>query len=117
GVIDNDTVSLSNLQRQIIHDTASLGRPKVESAAERLRRINPDVRVIMHEERLNAANALDIVSGYDIVADGCDNFATRFLVNDACHFAGRPLVSAAVGQFEGQLATFKSHERDAEGRP
>ncbi|MDR3500757.1 MAG: HesA/MoeB/ThiF family protein [Parvibaculum sp.] len=117
GVIDHDRVSLSNLQRQIIHDTESLGRLKVESAAERLARINPDVRVVAHAERLTAANALDIISGYDIVADGCDNFPTRFLVNDACYFARVPLVSGAVGPFEGQIATFKSHERGADGIP
>jgi adenylyltransferase/sulfurtransferase len=117
GVIDHDRVSLSNLQRQIIHDTESLGRLKVESAAERLARINPDVRVVAHAERLTAANALDIISGYDIVADGCDNFPTRFLVNDACYFARVPVVSGAVGPFEGQIATFKSHERGADGIP
>ncbi len=117
GIVDHDRVSLSNLQRQIIHDTAAVGRPKVESAEAALARINPDVKVETHGMRLTAANALDIVSRYDIVADGCDNFATRFLVNDACHFARVTLVSAAVGPFEGQLATFKSHERDAEGKP
>lgn len=117
GVIDHDAVSLSNLQRQIIHDTASLGRPKVESAKAQLARLNPDVKVETHDERLTARNALDIVSRYDIVADGCDNFATRFLVNDACHLAGVTLVSGAVGPFEGQVSTFKSHLRDAEGKP
>ncbi|MGB5949372.1 MAG: HesA/MoeB/ThiF family protein [Parvibaculum sp.] len=117
GVIDHDAVSLSNLQRQIIHDTASLGRPKVESAKAHLARLNPDVKVETHDEQLTAANALDIVSRYDIVADGCDNFATRFLVNDACHLARVTLVSGAVGPFEGQVSTFKSHLRDAEGKP
>lgn len=117
GIVDNDRVSLSNLQRQIIHDTASIGRLKVESAAESIGRINPDIRVVAHAERLTAANALEIVSGYDIVADGCDNFPTRFLVNDACYFARVPLVSGAVGPFEGQIATFKSHERGEDGLP
>ena len=117
GIVDHDTVSLSNLQRQIIHDTDAVGRPKVESAAGTLARINPDVKVECHGTRLISANALDIVSRYDIVADGCDNFPTRFLVNDACHFAKVPLVSGAVGPFEGQVATFKSFARDAEGIP
>lgn len=117
GIIDNDEVSLSNLQRQIAHGTGDIGRAKTASAAETAARINPDVKIIQHTERLTAANALHIVSQYDVVADGCDNFATRFLVNDACYFAKVPLVSAAVGQFEGQVATFRAFERDAEGRP
>lgn len=117
GIIDNDTVSLSNLQRQIAHGAGDIGRAKTESAAEAARRINPDVKIIQHKERLTGANALSIISQYDVVADGCDNFETRFLVNDACYFAKVPLVSAAVGQFEGQVATFRAFERDAEGRP
>lgn len=117
GIVDHDTVSLSNLQRQIIHDTVNIGRPKVESARESLTRINPDAKVEAHQVKLNATNALDIISRYDIVADGCDNFLTRFLVNDACHLAKVPLVSGAVGPFEGQVATFKSYERDADGKP
>jgi adenylyltransferase/sulfurtransferase len=116
GIVDADTVSLSNLQRQIIHDTGNVGRLKVESAAASLARINPDTRVVTHAEQLTARNALDLVSGYDIVADGCDNFPTRFLVNDACHFARVPLVSGAVGPFEGQVATFKSYDRDEDGK-
>lgn len=117
GVIDADTVSLSNLQRQIIHDTASIGLPKVESAEATIARLNPHVRVVKHAERLTPANAHEIISGYDIVADGCDNFETRFLVNDTCHFARVPLVSGAVGPFEGQVSTFKSYERGADGHP
>ncbi|MEQ9152542.1 MAG: HesA/MoeB/ThiF family protein [Parvibaculaceae bacterium] len=117
GIIDDDTVSLSNLQRQVAHGTEDLGRMKTESAADAAHRINPDVKIIQHQERLSAENALEIVSHYDVVADGCDNFATRFLVNDACYFARVPLVSAAVGQFEGQVATFRAFETDAEGRP
>ncbi|HEX7775843.1 MAG TPA: molybdopterin-synthase adenylyltransferase MoeB [Parvibaculum sp.] len=116
GVIDADAVSLSNLQRQIIHDTENIGRLKVESAAASLARINPDTRVVAHAERLTARNALEIISGYDIVADGCDNFPTRFLVNDACYFARKPLVSGAVGPFEGQLATFKSYKAGPDGQ-
>ena len=117
GVIDADTVSLSNLQRQIIHDTENVGMLKVESAAKSLARINPDVHVIAHRERLTAENAEVIIRDYDIVADGCDNFETRFIVNDACHKVKRALVSGAVGPFEGQLSTFKSYELDDEGVP
>ncbi len=117
GIIDDDAVDLSNLQRQVIHSTEAIGIPKVQSAAERLCAINPHVEVETFRERLEAANALDIVGRYDIVADGSDNFATRYLVSDACFFARRPLVSAAVGQFTGQLSTFRPYEKDADGRP
>lgn len=110
GIIDFDTVDLTNLQRQVIHTTARVGRPKTESAAEAIRALNPEVRTILHQERLTAANALAIVGGYDLVADGSDNFETRYLVNDACFLARRPLVSAAMLRFEGQLTTFKAHE-------
>jgi len=110
GIVDDDTVSLSNLQRQILHQTDDIGRPKTESAAETLTALNPDVTVILHEERLNPANALTLVAGYDLVADGSDNFETRFLVNDACYLARVPLVSAAIGQFEGQLSTYRAFE-------
>ena len=87
GVIDDDTVALSNLQRQVIHGTPEIGTPKVESAAAAIARLNPHVKVVTHAERLTAANALALVSQYDIVADGSDNFATRYLVSDACYFA------------------------------
>lgn len=117
GIVDDDAVSLSNLQRQVIHGTPDIGRPKVESAAERLRALNPDCNIVSHDVRLTGENALDLLNGYDIVADGSDNFATRYLVNDAAHFAGIPLVSAAVGQFEGQLAVFRSYERGHDGAP
>lgn len=109
GVIDDDAVDLSNLQRQIIHDTAGVGVAKVASAAERIRAINPDVQVQAHPERLTAANARDRIAGYDLVADGSDNFATRFLLNDACFLAGKPLVSGAILRFDGQISTFKAH--------
>lgn len=112
GIVDDDTVSLSNLQRQILHRTADIGRPKTASAAEALGALNPDVTLVLHEARLNAANALALVSGYDLVADGSDNFETRFLVNDACYLARVPLVSAAIGQFEGQLSTYRAFEGD-----
>jgi len=117
GIVDDDAVSLSNLQRQIIHDTDNIDRSKTESAAEAIARLNPEVKVELHTARLTAQNALDLISQYDIVADGCDNFSTRFLVSDACYLARKPLVSAAVGPFEGQLSTFKPYEQDEEGTP
>ena len=112
GIVDDDTVSLSNLQRQILHHTADIGRPKTASAAESIAALNPDVTVVAHEERLTAANAIALVSAYDLVADGSDNFETRFLVNDACYLAKVPLVSAAIGQFEGQLSTYRAFDAD-----
>lgn len=117
GVVDDDTVSLSNLQRQVIHGTPDMGRPKVESAADVIHRLNPHARVDAHATRLVADNALDIIRGYDIVADGSDNFATRYLVSDACYFARKPLVTAAVGPFDGTLTTLRAHERGADGKP
>ena len=117
GVIDDDTVALSNLQRQVIHGTPEIGMPKVESASAAIARLNPHVKVVTHAERLTAANALALVSGYDIVADGSDNFATRYLVSDACYFAGKPLVTAAVGTFDGTLTTIRAHERGPDGTP
>ncbi len=115
GIVDADTVDLSNLQRQIVHTTARIGEPKVDSARHMLAGINPDVTVITHPERIHAGNALEIIRGYDIVADGSDNFATRFLLNDACYFAKKTLVSGAILRFDGQLATFKAHEVRADG--
>ena len=117
GVIDDDVVSLSNLQRQVIHATAEVGMPKVDSAAAVIRRLNPHVAVERHGARLAAANALDLVGRYDIVADGSDNFATRYLVSDACFFARRPLVTAALGAFDGTLTTIRAHERGTDGKP
>jgi adenylyltransferase/sulfurtransferase len=117
GVVDDDVVSLSNLQRQVIHGTPDLGRPKVESAAAAVARLNPHVAVETHGVRLAADNALDLVSRYDLVADGSDNFATRYLVSDACYITEKPLVTAAVGIFDGSLTTIRAHERGADGRP
>lgn len=117
GIIDHDTVSLSNLQRQIVHTTARVGLPKTSSARETLQGLNPHVRVVEHNFRITAANALEIIAQYDIVADGCDNFPTRYLVSDACYFAKKILVSAAVGQFDGQISTFKPYERAPDGLP
>ena len=110
GIVDDDYVSLSNLQRQIAHRTADVGRAKTESAADAIHAINPGVTVEMHPFRLDASNALDLIARHDIVADGSDNFATRFLVNDAAFFAKRTLVSAAVTEFDGQLATYKAYD-------
>ncbi len=109
GVVDDDRVELSNLQRQIAHTTARIGTPKVESAAMAAAAINPGVRIEPHAMRLNADNALALIERYDLVCDGTDNFATRFLVADTCVLARRTLVSAAVLRFEGQLSVFKPH--------
>jgi molybdopterin/thiamine biosynthesis adenylyltransferase len=117
GVIDDDNVALSNLQRQVIHGTPDIGYPKVDSAANAIHRLNPHVSVGMHQKRLTAANALTLISQYDIVADGSDNFATRYLVSDACYFAKKPLVTAAVGTFDGTLTTIRAHERGKDGKP
>jgi len=110
GLVDGDVVELSNLQRQIAHGTADIGGLKVASAAAAMRRINPLVRVEEISARLDAGNVAELISGYDIICDGTDNFATRFLLADACVAAKRTLVSAAVLRFEGQLSTFKPHK-------
>jgi len=106
GVIDGDRVELSNLHRQIVHTTNDLGRVKVESARDHLRALNPEVTIDVYPERLTVANALDIVAKYDAVLDGSDNFPTRFLTNDACFFAKRPLFYGSVLRFEGQTSAF-----------
>jgi len=117
GIVDDDTVALSNLQRQIIHKTSNIDVAKTTSARETLREVNPHVKVNLHNCRIVAENALEIISGYDIVVDGSDNFPTRYLMNDACYFARKPLVSAAVGQFDGQITTFRASEVDGDGTP
>ena len=117
GVVDDDRVSIDNLQRQILHRTEDADRLKAESAQDGVRRINPLVEVEVHAERIDASNALALISRYDVVADGSDNFATRYLVADACYFAKRPLVYATLGSFDGYISTFKPHERDPEGNP
>src|ERR1041384_4614310 len=117
GVVDDDVVSLSNLQRQIIHGTSDIGKPKVDSAAAMIARLNPRVAMETHAFRLNAGNALDLVADYDLVADGSDNFETRYLVSDACYFAGKPLVTATLGVFDGTLTTIRAHEQAAGGKP
>lgn len=115
GVIDDDVVDLSNLQRQIVHTTASVGSAKVDSAAATVAALNPDVTVVTHKERLTPANALTVLADYDVVADGSDNFATRFLINDACYFAEKTLVSGAILRFDGQIATYKPHAASDHG--
>lgn len=110
GVVDDDEVDLSNLQRQVLHDTANIGMTKVESARRRLAEINPEVTVEVHNTRLTPDNALDLVARYDLVADGSDNFPTRYLANDACYLAQKTLVSAAIMRFDGQLSTYKAHD-------
>jgi molybdopterin/thiamine biosynthesis adenylyltransferase len=117
GIVDDDRVALSNLQRQIIHGTEDVGRPKVTSAAAAIRRLNPHVAVEPHAMRLDAHNAEALISGYDVVADGSDNFATRYLVADACFRAKRPLVTAAVGGFDASLTTLRPFETGGDGRP
>jgi molybdopterin/thiamine biosynthesis adenylyltransferase len=117
GVIDDDAVALSNLQRQVIHGTPEVGTPKTASAAAAIRRLNPHVAVETHATRLVAANALALVANYDLIADGSDNFATRYLVSDACFLAKKPLVTAAVGMFDGTLTTLRAHEGRADGTP
>lgn len=109
GLVDADSVELSNLQRQVVHGVADIGRLKVSSAAESLAQINPLVSVIPHAIRLNAENVSRLIADYDLVCDGTDNFTTRFLIADACVAAQKTLVSAAVLRFEGQISTFKPH--------
>jgi len=106
GIIDSDRVDLTNLQRQILHRTADVGRPKTESAREALGLINPDVNVITYPERLTSENAIQIFRDFDIIIDGSDNFPTKYLVNDACFFAGKPYVYGGVFKFEGQASVF-----------
>ena len=117
GIVDDDAVSLSNLQRQVIHGTPDLSARKTNSAVAAIARINPHVKAVPHPERIAAANALDLIGRYDIVADGSDNFATRYLVSDACYFARKPLVTGAVGTFDGTLTTIRAHERKLDGTP
>jgi len=110
GVVDDDTVDLTNLQRQIVHSTANVGMSKVKSALLTLAGINPEIRVTPHGLRLDAANAAALIDEYDVVCDGSDNFATRFLLNDVCYFGRKPLVAASLLRFEGQLSTFKAYD-------
>lgn len=117
GIVDDDVVSLSNLQRQIIHDSDAVGALKTESAERSLKRINPHVALVSHTTRIKADNAADLLADYDIIADGSDNFETRYLVSDACFHASKTLVSAAVGRFDGTLTTLKPFQKDKNGNP
>jgi molybdopterin-synthase adenylyltransferase len=116
GIVDADVVSLANLQRQVIFTTAGVGMRKAEVAAQAVNALNPNVAAKAHAVRLNAANALDLIGAHDLVADGSDNFETRYLVSDACYFAKKPLVTAALGVFDGSLTTIRAHEKDASGQ-
>ncbi|PLW76184.1 molybdopterin-synthase adenylyltransferase MoeB [Cohaesibacter celericrescens] len=116
GVVDDDVVSLSNLQRQIIHDSDAIEQPKVASARHSLKRINPHVTVHAHQIRLDAANGAAIVADYDLVVDGSDNFDTRYLVADLCEQAEKPLITAAVGLFDGSITMLKPYEVNDKGQ-
>jgi len=109
GIVDDDAVDLANLQRQIVHATPGIGKPKTESARATLKGINPGVRIETHDIRLDDGNARDIIARYDLVADGSDNFATRYLLNDFCYRARKMLIGAALSPFDGQLSTFKAY--------
>ncbi|MCA5892590.1 ThiF family adenylyltransferase [Isoptericola sp. NEAU-Y5] len=115
GVVDDDVVDVTNLQRQVVHGTADLGRPKVESARDRLADLAPDVHVVPHPVRLTPENVLDVVGGYDVVLDGADNFPTRYLVSDAAEILGVPVVWGAIHQFDGQVSVFWGAPRLADG--
>jgi len=117
GIVDDDLVSLSNLQRQVIHATPDIGRRKIDSAADAIARLNPHVRVTGHNLRLTAENARSLVAQYDVVADGSDNFETRYAASDACFHEAKPLVTGAVGSFDASLTTLRPFEQNAEGRP
>lgn len=117
GIVDDDMVSLSNLQRQVVHGTPDVGRPKTESAAEAVNRINPHVAIEPLRLRLTDENVIDLLRSFDLVLDGSDNFATRYAVSDACFHARKPLVTGAVGIFDGSLTTIRAHEAGADGTP
>jgi molybdopterin/thiamine biosynthesis adenylyltransferase len=109
GIADYDRVELSNLQRQILYETADIGRMKAESARDRIEELNSDIKISLYLEKIEAGNIHSIIKDYDLIIDGCDNFKTRFLINDACYKAGKTLISAAIRGFSGQLAVFKSY--------
>ena len=117
GIVDDDTVSLDNLQRQIAHVTPDIGRPKVDSARDHMQALNPNVQVDAHRTRIDAGNAMELICRYDIVIDGSDNFATRYLVSDACHLAKKTLVFAALGPFDGYVTTLKPFAKGPDDEP
>jgi adenylyltransferase/sulfurtransferase len=117
GIADDDRLALHNLHRQILHATDDVGRKKVDSAADAIARLNPNVRVEKIEWRVDEANARETVAGFDVVIDGSDNFVTRYAVSDACYFERKPLVTAAIGEFDGTLTTLKPFAAGAEGAP
>lgn len=117
GIVDDDVVSLSNLQRQVIHGAAKIGRPKVESAAAAIRRLDPATRVVEHRARLDAGNAGTLIAEYDVIADGSDNFDTRYLLAEICERAQKPLIHAAVNEMHGSVTVLKPYETGAEGTP
>src|ERR671918_170323 len=110
GIVDDDDVDLSNLQRQVIHTTDRIGVPKVDSAEQTIKAINPDIDVVKYKTRLDASNIMEIIDGYDVIVDGVDNFPTRYLLNDATVRLGIPVVSASILGFDGQLSVFKPHD-------
>lgn len=115
GIVDDDLVSLSNLQRQIIHNTADIGSKKTSSAETGIHQINPHVHVVTHPVRLDEHNGREVLGGYDIIADGSDNFATRYLVSDLCYHLKKPLITAALGAMDATLTTIRAHEKNANG--
>ncbi len=110
GIVDSDNVEINNLQRQIVHSTKTIGKPKVESAKIKLEELNTDVKIIVHNVRVNSSNIMDLIKDYDIIVDGSDNFPTRYLLNDACVLAKKPLIHAGILRFDGQIITIIPHE-------
>ncbi|HLW90306.1 MAG TPA: molybdopterin-synthase adenylyltransferase MoeB [Roseiarcus sp.] len=117
AIADDDSVSLSNLQRQVLHGSSDVGRLKVDSAAEAVARLNPHVRVEKIDQRIDEGNARELVKAFDVIADGSDNFATRYIVSDACFHESRPLVTAAIGEYDGSLTVLKPYARDEQDAP
>ncbi len=113
GIVDYDVVDFSNLQRQILHTTDRVGVPKVESAKRTVEALNPDVEVVVFNTMINKSNIMEVIKDFDVVLDGTDNFPTRFLINDACYFLGKPLVSAAMLRFEGQISVFDYRDKES----
>jgi molybdopterin-synthase adenylyltransferase len=117
GIVDDDVVSLSNLQRQVLFRSEDVGKPKVERAAQAINALNPHVKIVAHNLRVNECNARELMRGYDLVADGSDNFATRYVVSDACFYEAKPLVTAAVSQFDASITTIRAREKHRSGVP